>query len=91
MSKVDIHRQIIYSVIPIVNLLASLRIKKLRKFLLLLTVIFIGLNFLVGLFIDWPLNIIPFLIIYTLSVTYYMRKWSIQWNNQHEDNRIDCI
>jgi hypothetical protein len=72
----------LFAIFPIVNLWASYRIKKLRKFLLLFVILTIGANFFIGLFVPWHYNFLLFLMIYIPLVLYYMGKWSKKWNMQ---------
>jgi len=66
---------LILSIIPFVNIYIAYKINKLKRFLLLFVFLFVGLNFVSGLFLDPPYNIIIFLAIYVPVVIYYMYKW----------------
>lgn len=74
--------QMVYAPIPFLNLWASYRIGKLRKFLLLFLALVIGGNFVIGFLVPPFGNLLIFIIIYIPLTLHYMRKWSIQWNKK---------
>lgn len=69
------------STIPIVNLWIAYKLKIFKKFLVLFSVSFIVLNFVIGIFLDYPVNIILFLIIYIPIMICCTYKWSKERNN----------
>jgi hypothetical protein len=88
-KKVSVKCQMLYSVIFPLNLWASYKIKKLRKFLLLFITLFVGTNFMTGLFYGWPGNFLISLFIYSPVLIYYLRKWSTLWNANNTSKSHD--
>lgn len=80
MSVESIKWQMLFAPIPFVNIWRAYRIKKLRKFVVLIFAVFVGVNFLFGLFMNWPTNLVPFLVIYISLTVIFMRKWTVEWN-----------
>jgi hypothetical protein len=71
-QKVSVGWQMLFSIIPIVNLWAAYRIEK----LLLALLIFIPTNLVIGFLIPFPFSLPIVVIIHVLI----MRKWSKDWN-----------
>ena len=80
-DPVSVLEQIACTVIPFVNLWAAHRIKKLTKFVLLLILIFV-INLAVGFLVPFPFSIPILIAIYLIIAIYYMKKWTIEWNNK---------
>jgi hypothetical protein len=87
-KKVSILWQCIFSFLPGVNYWASYRVMKLRKFLLL-TFALVAANLTVDLLFPFPFSLIVAWAIDIPVTVYYMRKWSIRWN-ESLDNGITC-
>ena len=67
----------LFSVIPIVSWWAAYRIEKLRKFLIISLPLYVAFNLLFS-----NLSILFHLIIVVPIVVYFVRKWSIEWNEK---------
>jgi hypothetical protein len=78
---VPFREQMVYSVIPFLNLWAAYRIRRLRIFVLLLIVITI-INFAVGFVIPFPYSLPVQIAIYIALVYLYMKRWTLNWNNK---------
>jgi len=82
-EKHSVNEQMIFAIIPIIDLWAAFRIEKLRIWI----VIQIGL-----VLMDWPIieyggagASFAFWILFSIPVSVYlMRMWTIQWNAQME-------
>ena len=81
-KEVSVGWQMLFAVIIFVNFWAAYRIQKLRRFLLLWLILQFGVGPLVTFFVRFPYSFVVYLAIHIPIVVYYMRKWSIQWNNQ---------
>lgn len=80
-SKVSIKWQLLYSLIPVVNLWAFFRVGRGLMSLVVLTPIFIG-SF-IGIIAYWqkiPQMQYLFLLINGIALTFLITKWSIEWN-----------
>lgn len=76
---VSLNRQMIYCLIPFLDLYAAYKVKKLRLYLLIVIPIGIALSLLLG---D-DLTTHSFLIEIAVSIglaLYLIRRWSIKWN-----------
>ena len=73
-SKVSVEWQMLFAVIPIVNLWVSYRVDKLRKAL----IIFILANLIFRFIADYPFSLLYVMII----EIYFIRRWTIQWNER---------
>ena len=80
-KTVSVYWQMLFAVIPFVKFWAAYRIKKLRKFLLLWIVLEFGVSLLISILIPFPFSLVVILVIEIPIMIYYMRKWSIEWNN----------
>ena len=80
-SWVSLRDQMIFSVIPFLNLSAAYRIEKLLWFVLVLIGISV-INFGVTFVILFPFSIAVYIAIYVILVIYFMRKWTIEWNGR---------
>jgi hypothetical protein len=80
-SLVSLRKQMIFAVIPFLNLQAAYQIKKLIKLIVLLIVIYIA-DLVVSLFVPVPYSLLIDVAIYLILVIHYMRKWTIEWNNK---------
>lgn len=81
-KAVSVPAQILISaLIPFAGFWATYRIKKLRMFIVLLLVLF-GPNYIISLLIPFPFSLLPMLVLYIALIVYYVRKWSIEWNNR---------
>ncbi len=80
-KAVSVSWQMLFAVIPFVNFWAAYRIKKLRKFLLIWIGLF-GLSLLISILIPFPFSTVITLVIEIPILIYYIRKWSIEWNNK---------
>jgi hypothetical protein len=78
---ISVREQMIFSVIPILNLWATYRIGKLRRFLLTLLLIWV-INIPVSFLVPFPFSIPVKLLVYAIVVTYYVKKWTVQWNSK---------
>jgi len=100
-KPVSVRRQMIYSVIPILDLIASYKIQKFRLWFLVFWVIAIGIQSVHDYWVygDWeneidygePVNIsnlILSIIIYAGFQILVMRHWSISWNKNLEKNNL---
>ena len=81
-KTVSVSWQMLFAVLPFVGYWATYRIKKLRKFLIISIALGFGLNILVSVFVPNPFNILIELIISIPILVYFVRKWSIEWNNK---------
>jgi hypothetical protein len=72
---------VIFSVIPILNLWAAYRIRKLRKFVLFLIAIF-AITIVDSFLIPFPFSLVVDIAIYAVVVIYCMKKWTIEWNGK---------
>jgi hypothetical protein len=79
--RVPLREQVIFSVIPILNLWAAYRIRKLRKFVLLLIAIF-AITIVDSFLIPFPFSLVVDIAIYAVVVIYCMKKWTIEWNGK---------
>lgn len=79
--QVPLRGQMIFSVIPILNLWAAYRIRKLRWFVLLLIGIW-AITFAISFLIPFPFSSVIDIAIYAILVIYYMKKWTIEWNGK---------
>jgi hypothetical protein len=77
----SVREQMVFSVVPIMNLWASYRIGKLRRFLLTLLLIWI-INIPVSFLVPLPFSIPVKLLVYAIVVIYYVKKWTMQWNSK---------
>ncbi|MBD0359380.1 MAG: hypothetical protein ICV56_01525 [Nitrososphaeraceae archaeon] len=82
-KSVSVRWQMLFAVIPFVNFWAAYRIKKLRKFLLIWIGLF-GLSLLISILVPFPFSTVITLVIEIPILIYYIRKWSIEWNNKME-------
>ena len=80
-KAVSVRWQMLFAVIPFVYFWAAYRIKKLRKFLLI-WIGLIGLSFLIDFLVPFPFSTVISLVIEIPILIYYIRKWSIEWNNK---------
>lgn len=87
---VPIREQMIYSVIPILNLWAAYRIKKLRMFVFLLIVIFV-INIAVAFIIPFPYSLPVEIAIYVAIVYRYMKRWTVDWNNKFSSSSPEVV
>src|SRR5690348_7979990 len=71
-QKVNVKMQMVYAIIPIVNLWAAHKIEKLAIAFL----IFVAIGLAIGILIPFPFSIPVILVIHILI----MGKWSIDWN-----------
>ncbi len=86
---VNIKRQTIFSIIPILDLYAAYKVKKLIKYVVIMFVIGLGLGVSIG-FADFdfeqtfptPFNEIIFQVIFIPLSVFLIRKWSKNWNQQ---------
>lgn len=78
---ISVREQMVFSVIPILNLWAAYRIGKFRRFLLILLLIWV-LNVPVSFLIRFPFSITVKLLVYAILVILYLKKWTVQWNNK---------
>ena len=79
-KSVSVRWQMLFAVIPFVNFWAAYRIKKLRKFSYIWIGLF-GLNIL-GILVPYPFTTVITLGIEIQILIYFIRKWSIEWNNK---------
>ena len=79
-EKVNVGWQTLFSIIPFVSWWTAYRIGKLRKFLLISLPLYIAFNVLFSY-----LTTFFYLIVLIPLVVYFMRKWSIQWNEESDD------
>jgi hypothetical protein len=84
LDKVNVRQQCIFAFIPLLNIWAFSRIKKIRKWLLL-SLALVGLSLVVNLFVPFPFSVVIDWAISIPVTIHYMRKWSIQWNDILED------
>ncbi len=82
-KSVSVRWQMLFAVIPFVYFWAAYRIKKLRKFLLIWIGLF-GLSLLIDFLVPFPFSTVISLVIEIPILIYYIRKWSIEWNNKME-------
>jgi hypothetical protein len=86
-KAVSVPAQILISaLIPFAGFWAAYRIKKLRMFVVLFIAliafnIFIGNN-IIGVLIPFPFSLPVILAVNMALIIYYIRKWSIEWNNK---------
>jgi hypothetical protein len=78
---ISVREQMVFSVIPILNLWAAYRIEKLRRFLLILLLIWV-INIPVSFLVPFPFSIPVKLLVYAILVILYLKKWTVQWNNK---------
>jgi hypothetical protein len=78
---ISVREQMVFSVIPILNLWAAYRIGKLRRFLLILLLIWV-VNVPVSFLVPFPFSIPVKLLVYAILVILYLKKWTVQWNNK---------
>ncbi len=82
-KKHSVNEQMIFAIIPFVDLYASFRVEKLRIYIL----VNIGMAFM-----DWSLydvigdagSIALYIFVFIPIAVYLMRLWTIQWNAQME-------
>jgi hypothetical protein len=87
-SKVNVKWQSLFAAIPLANLWAAYKIERLRKFLLIFIPVWIAVSLVVSVFVPFPYSLIPYYIIVIPIEIYFIRKWSIQWNQQfNHDNK----
>ena len=77
---------LISALIPFAGFWAAYRIKKLRMFLVLLLALFLP-NYIISMLIPFPFSLLPMLVLQIALIVYYMRKWSIEWNNKISSHR----
>jgi len=83
-TKVSVRWQCVFAFLPIINLWAAYRIRKLRRFLLL-SLILTGINIIISLFIPFPYSLpISWAVDIPVRI-HYMRKWSTRWNDSLKD------
>lgn len=78
---ISVREQMVFSVIPILNLWAAYRIEKLRRFLLILLLIWV-INIPVSFLVPFPFSIPVKLLVYAILVILYLKKWTVQWNSK---------
>lgn len=83
-TKVSVRWQCIFAFIPILNLWAAYRIRKLRRFLLLYLIL-TAVNIVISLFVPFPYSLAIFWAVDIPVLIHYMRKWSVRWNDTLED------
>ena len=78
---ISVREQMVFSVIPILNLWAAYRIGRLRRFLLILLLIWV-VNIPVSFLVPFPFSIPVKLLVYVILVIHYLKKWTVRWNNK---------
>lgn len=88
--KVSIWWQMLFAIIPIVNCWAFYRIERSIKAMAVMTPLFFGLIVFVGIIPDLPFPLLRmnddrmflYILLFGLALVFFIRKWSIQWNDQ---------
>ena len=80
-KTISVREQAVFSVIPIFNLWAAYRIGKLRRFLLILLLVWV-INIPVSFLVPFPFSIPVKLLVYAIVVIHYLKKWTVQWNGK---------
>ena len=81
LKTVSVPVQILISVlVPFAAFWATYRVKKLRLYILFILALF-GISFPISWLIPFPFSLFVIVAIGIGVTIYYIRKWSIEWNN----------
>lgn len=83
-KSVNLTRQTIYAVIPILDLYAAYKIEKLTLYFVIILSIGIGVGSIFELLLPYPYHYIMSVVVLIPIAVFLIRKWSKKWNIQFD-------